>query len=132
MPGLVLPTVRVAAVQAVAEVAGEDDRIRKLLTAKPAASMILNPQGQAIAGPLLGNEGILYADCDLGQEIVAKQAHDIVGTYQRGPISSSSWWTPAGPARCGPIPVPAVTAEADAGLVGAQRHHRGRQAAPGG
>lgn len=72
--------------QAVAEVAGEDDRIRKLLTGKPAASMILNPQGQAIAGPLLGREGILYADCDLGQEIVAKQAHDIVGTYQRSDI----------------------------------------------
>lgn len=72
--------------RAVAEVAGEDDRIRKLLTAKPPASMILNPQGQAIAGPLLGREGILYADCDLGQEIVAKQAHDIVGTYQRSDI----------------------------------------------
>ena len=35
---------------------------------------------------MLGSEGILYADCDLGQEIVAKQAHDIVGTYQRSDI----------------------------------------------
>ena len=72
--------------QAVAEVAGEDGWIRRLLTANPAASMILNPQGQAVAGPLPGREGILYADCDLGQEIVAKQNHDIVGTYQRSDI----------------------------------------------
>ncbi|MGH3262706.1 MAG: hypothetical protein ACRDNS_11970 [Trebonia sp.] len=69
-----------------AEVAGDDGRVRKLLTAKPAASMVLDPQGRAVAGPLLGREGILYADCDLGQEIVAKQAHDIVGTYQRSDI----------------------------------------------
>ena len=66
--------------------AGEDGRIGELLTANPAASVILNPHGQAVAGPLPGREGILYADCDLGQEIVARQIHDIVGTYQRSGI----------------------------------------------
>jgi nitrilase/aliphatic nitrilase len=71
---------------AVAQVAGEDNRVRKMLTANPTASMIVNPAGQSIAGPLVGSEGILYADVDLGQEIVAKQIHDIVGTYQRADI----------------------------------------------
>lgn len=71
---------------AVHQVAGDDARVRKLLTANPTASMIVNPAGQTIAGPLVGAEGTLYADLDLGQEIIAKQAHDIVGTYQRADI----------------------------------------------
>lgn len=71
---------------AVAAVSGGDGRIEKLLTANPTASMIVDPNGRAIAGPLLGSEGILYADVDLGEEIIAKQVHDIVGTYNRADI----------------------------------------------
>ena len=71
---------------AVAEVAAGDARIEKMLTAHPTASMVLGPDGQLIAGPLLGGEGIVYADVDLGFEVIAKQAHDIVGTYQRADI----------------------------------------------
>jgi len=71
---------------AVAEVAAGDARIEKMLTAHPTASMVLGPDGQLIAGPLMGGEGIVYADVDLGLEVIAKQAHDIVGTYQRADI----------------------------------------------
>lgn len=71
---------------AVSAVAEGDARVEKLLTSHPTASMIVGPHGQAIAGPLLGAEGILYADLDLREQIVAKQAHDIVGTYNRADI----------------------------------------------
>lgn len=69
--------------QAVNEVAGENGEIEKLLRSTPTASLIVGPRGNTIAGPLVGEEGILYADVDLAEEIVLKQAHDIVGTYQR-------------------------------------------------
>lgn len=69
--------------QAVTEVAGGDGDIEKLLRSTPTSSLIVGPRGETIAGPLVGEEGILYADIDLAEEIVLKQAHDIVGTYQR-------------------------------------------------
>lgn len=71
---------------AVAEVAGTDARIEKLLTSHPTASMVIGPDGRAIAGPLHGDEGIIYARVNLSEEITAKQAHDIVGTYNRADI----------------------------------------------
>ena len=69
--------------QAVAEVSGGDGEIEKLLRSTPTASLVVGPRGETIAGPLIGEEGILYADVDLSEEIALKQAHDIVGTYQR-------------------------------------------------
>lgn len=69
--------------QAVAEVSGGDGEIEKLLRSTPTASLVVGPRGETIVGPLIGEEGILYADVDLSQEIALKQAHDIVGTYQR-------------------------------------------------
>ena len=69
--------------QAVAEVSRGDGEIEKLLRSTPTASLIVGPRGETIAGPLVGEEGILYADVDLAEEIALKQAHDIVGTYQR-------------------------------------------------
>ncbi len=71
------------AVQAVAQ---GDERVDKLLRANPTASLIVGPRGETIAGPLVGTAGILYADVDLNDEIVLKQAHDIVGTYNRADI----------------------------------------------
>jgi len=71
---------------AIAAVTGGDARLEKMLTSHPTASMVLGPDGQALAGPLIGAEGILYAEVDLRREIVAKQAHDIVGTYNRADI----------------------------------------------
>jgi len=37
----------------------DDDQILN-----PGGSLIVDPEGSVIAGPLLGEEGILYADCD--------------------------------------------------------------------
>jgi len=74
-----------------------------MLTAHPTASMVLGPDGQLVAGALVGGEGILYADVDLGLEVIAKQAHDIVGTYQRADIFQLSVDTRR-PSHCGATP----------------------------
>jgi nitrilase len=68
---------------AVAAVAEGDPEIESVLRASPTASLIVGPRGDVIAGPLVGEEGIVYAEVDLSEEIILKQAHDIVGTYQR-------------------------------------------------
>jgi nitrilase/aliphatic nitrilase len=72
------------------EVARGDARIEKALTAAPAVSMIVGPDGQLVAGPLAEPEGILYGEVNLQNEVVAKQAHDIVGTYNRADIFTLS------------------------------------------
>lgn len=46
-------------------------------------SCIVGPNGQFLAGPLEAEEGILYADIDLGQIIKAKRMFDAVGHYAR-------------------------------------------------
>lgn len=46
-------------------------------------SSIIGPNGQFLAGPLEGEEGILYADIDLKQIIKAKRMFDAVGHYAR-------------------------------------------------
>lgn len=69
-------------------VARGDESIVKMLTSKPTASMILGPSGQYLAGPLVGDEGILYADINPRDRIVPKQAHDVTGTYQRMDVFS--------------------------------------------
>ncbi|MEE6178224.1 carbon-nitrogen hydrolase family protein [Mycobacterium sp. 050134] len=71
---------------ALREIAQGDNRIERALTAAPPASMVVGPDGRLVAGPLTGSEGILHAEIDLQREVVAKQAHDIVGTYNRADI----------------------------------------------
>jgi nitrilase len=45
---------------------------------------IIEPKGgKVIAGPLYGEEGILYADCDLSEGLAAKRWFDVVGHYAR-------------------------------------------------
>jgi nitrilase len=73
---------------AIAAVAGEDESLRALLTTHPTASMILGPTGTPMAGPLIGDEGILYATLDTKDRIIPKQAQDIVGTYNRFDVFS--------------------------------------------
>lgn len=75
---------------AVAEVAGGDERIEAALRATAPASMIVGPDGRLLAGPLLAPEGIVHAEIDIAREVAAKQAHDIVGTYNRADIFSLS------------------------------------------
>ncbi len=46
-------------------------------------SVIVNPEGDTVAGPLVGEEGILYADCD--PAVVARKRYrlDVAGHYGR-------------------------------------------------
>ncbi len=46
-------------------------------------SCIIAPHGKIIAGPLEAQEGILYAEIDLRENIAAKRMFDVVGHYAR-------------------------------------------------
>jgi nitrilase len=46
-------------------------------------SAIVSPGGDYLAGPLWEQEGILYADLDLGQVVTAKHSLDVAGHYAR-------------------------------------------------
>lgn len=46
-------------------------------------AVIADPTGAILAGPLRGEEGILYADCDLARGLHAKRWFDAVGHYSR-------------------------------------------------
>lgn len=57
---------------------------RTLLERKSSAfSGIIGPDGRVIGNGLIDDEGIVYADIDLGRCIQPKQMHDIVGHYNR-------------------------------------------------
>ncbi len=59
-------------------------RARELLTRKNSAfSGFLGPDGRVIGQPLIDDEGIAYADIDLGRCIQPRQMHDITGHYNR-------------------------------------------------
>jgi nitrilase len=45
------------------------------------AAIIEPDEGEVIAGPLYDEEGILYADCDLGAALTAKRFFDAAGHY---------------------------------------------------
>jgi nitrilase len=49
-------------------------------------SAIISPSGMELAGPLFGEEGILYAELDLGEVARAKFDFDVVGHYARPDI----------------------------------------------
>ncbi|WP_329560990.1 carbon-nitrogen hydrolase family protein [Kitasatospora sp. NBC_01266] len=65
-------------------VAGEDEAVRKQLARKRSAlSGIFGPDGRPVTEPLIDDEGIVYAEIDLGRCIQPKQMHDIIGHYNR-------------------------------------------------
>jgi nitrilase len=43
----------------------------------------MNPKGEVIAGPLVNQEGIIYADCEESMVIQERQNLDISGHYSR-------------------------------------------------
>jgi len=47
------------------------------------ASMIVGPDGQVIGDAVIGGEGFALADIDISESIILKEAHDIVGRYNR-------------------------------------------------
>jgi predicted amidohydrolase len=46
-------------------------------------SVIVDPWGTVMAGPVYGREEILYADCDPGAIIAARRVFDVAGHYDR-------------------------------------------------
>jgi nitrilase len=46
-------------------------------------SAVVSPLGEVLAGPLYGEEGILYADLDLAEVVRARYDLDVVGHYAR-------------------------------------------------
>jgi nitrilase len=50
---------------------------------KGAAAIIEPGNGEVIAGPLRDEEGLVTADCDLAQVLLAKRTFDVVGHYSR-------------------------------------------------
>jgi nitrilase len=62
-------------------------------------SAIIEPKdGEVIAGPLHGEEGMVVADCDLRAGLHAKRWFDAVGHYGRADVLERPAWTD------GPIP----------------------------
>lgn len=55
----------------------------KLERKSSAFSGIIGPDGRVVGEPLIDEEGIVYAEIDLGRCIQPKQMHDIVGHYNR-------------------------------------------------
>jgi nitrilase len=49
-------------------------------------SCIIAPDGRVLAGPLCKEEGILYADLDLNETVIAGQLLDSVGHYARSEV----------------------------------------------
>jgi hypothetical protein len=55
-----------------------------LLQASPApVSVIVGPDGELLAEPVMGGEGMVVADIDIAESIELKMMHDIVGHYNR-------------------------------------------------
>jgi len=46
-------------------------------------SVIIGPEGEILAGPLIGEEGVLYAEIDAGRAWSSRQQFDPVGHYGR-------------------------------------------------
>ncbi|MFB6889709.1 carbon-nitrogen hydrolase family protein [Kitasatospora sp. NPDC056327] len=67
-----------------AEIAGEDAELRaRLARPRSALSGIFGPDGRPVTEPLVDEEGIVYAEIDLGRCVRPKQMHDILGHYNR-------------------------------------------------
>ena len=49
-------------------------------------SVIVNPLGDVVAGPLFDQEGVLYADLDMGAVSRSKLDFDVVGHYARADV----------------------------------------------
>lgn len=59
-------------------------RAREMLSRRHSAfSGFLGPDGRVIGEPLIDDEGITYAEIDLGRCIQPRQMHDITGHYNR-------------------------------------------------
>src|SRR5258708_38959298 len=79
------------------------DARARLQRESSAFSGVIGPDGRVVGESLIDDEGIVYADVDLGRCIQPKQMHDIVGHYNRfdvfdlkvirPPLTPISWAT---------------------------------------
>jgi nitrilase len=68
----------------IVDAVAHDEESRAMLERKHSAfSGIFGPDGRLMTEPLIDDEGIVYADIDLGRTIQPKQMHDITGGYNR-------------------------------------------------
>ncbi len=66
------------------DLARDNEEIRPVLeTAPRPTSLVVGPLGTPVGEPLVGQEGIVYAEIDISQNIEHRLAHDITGGYQR-------------------------------------------------
>jgi nitrilase len=69
---------------AIEQLSQGDSEMKELLRAAPApVSIIVGPDGEALADPVTGGEGMVVADIDVAESIELKMMHDIVGHYNR-------------------------------------------------
>ena len=73
--------------QDIVEMLGDTEEKRQFLTGANAYSAIYGPNGDVLAS-IEGEEGIIYADINIDEEIVRKQWHDIIGHYNRFDVLS--------------------------------------------
>ena len=73
--------------QEMIEMLGDTEEKRQFLTSANAYSAIYGPNGEVLTS-IEGEEGIIYADIDIEQEIIRKQWHDIIGHYNRFDVLS--------------------------------------------
>lgn len=69
---------------AINQISGGIPENRTLLeNATKSASMIVGPTGEILGEPVIGGEGFSVAEIDLSDAIILKEAHDIIGRYNR-------------------------------------------------
>jgi nitrilase len=61
------------------------------------AAIVEPTEGEVVAGPLYGEEGIVVADCDLRRGLHAKRWFDAVGHYGRGDVLTDRTTSPGSP-----------------------------------
>ncbi|MFQ5847632.1 MAG: carbon-nitrogen hydrolase family protein [Candidatus Methylomirabilales bacterium] len=66
---------------------GDEKRAEVLRKAPKPVSIVVNPNGELVGGPIEG-EGMIIADVDINESIEWKQIHDVVGYYNRFDIFS--------------------------------------------
>jgi hypothetical protein len=65
-------------------VADGDPEVARILESTPrGVTMVLDPAGEVVAGPVSDREELLYADIDLARCVEPKQYHDVAGAYNR-------------------------------------------------
>lgn len=69
---------------AIDQIAQGDETIESILRNAPEpVSLIVGPTGEVISEVLVGKEGMVEAEIDISESIILKQAHDIIGYYNR-------------------------------------------------